>query len=242
MPSRCGQLQAATRRAQRAQLAEHLRARVARPRACARLRASRSASEPLAQLRDAAPAPELAGVALDQRVERVEHHLGVARPRQAPAGARAGPRSRARMPARRARRSSSLSSARRRLSALRVSCTARSRLRRPRPRRRAARSRGRAGRGPCAVRPVRERLARQQRELALARSLRPGERRSRSARASATPSADARRSPPATSLPAARQWSDAQASARPMVDGSPRGEPQAGDVSLSDLWSSSCLL
>ena len=37
---------------------------------------------------------------------------------------------------------------------------------------------------------------------------------------------------------AARQWSRAQPSERPMVDGAPCGEPQAGDVSLPNLRSS----
>src|ERR1700689_1607521 len=36
----------------------------------------------------------------------------------------------------------------------------------------------------------------------------------------------------------AREWSDVQPSAVPMVDGASRVQPQADDVSLSDLWSS----
>ena len=41
------------------------------------------------------------------------------------------------------------------------------------------------------------------------------------------------------SLPAARQWSDDEPSARAMVDGAASRQPKAIDVSLSDLWSSS---
>ncbi len=52
---------------------------------------------------------------------------------------------------------------------------------------------------------------------------------------------DAERRPPSwqrSSRRTARQWSHAQPSGRALVDGASCGEPQAGDVSLSDLWSS----
>ena len=84
---------------------------------------SRSAASCSRSCQHAAAAGQPARVALDQRVERAHHHLRVARARQpAPRVAQRGALAREGLRAELV--SSSLSSARRRLSALRVSCTA----------------------------------------------------------------------------------------------------------------------
>ncbi len=180
-------------------------------------------------------------MALQQRVERVDHHLRIARAGQPP-GRVAEDRVLAlvlplaqllaQQPHQRAQALERLA---RLVDRLLIEIPPAPACRRSR--RRAARSRDPAGRGRSAARPA-----------ATARRVaaRSGARAHAGAWSSggcARPAPGRRRRPQPRSRRAwpraAQQWRSVQAAARPMVDGAPRGEPQAGDVPLSNLRSSS---
>ena len=228
--------------AQGAQLAEHLQARGRARPGCAprhgrarRRAARRSLTTPRA-------AGELLRASRQQRRRACppSPRRRALRARRRPASRRtASSRAKAASPS---GSSSSAISARRRFSDLRVSCTATDGEVAP-PSLREQLDRVVELLERHAPQPVREQLPRQQRELTararratLAQAAVALGLRQRHAHADAGRSRRAWR----RRLPrAARQWSHVPPSARPMVDGSPRGEPQADDVSLSVLWSSS---